>query len=159
MPKHSISRKVPFTADQVFAIASDVSQYKRFLPLVRRSQVISSSVLADGRDVIETELTIMHKKLGIQETLRSTVTIDKAQRLVSAHSTQGPVKHLDAEWRLTEVGAGACEIQFNVDYALKSRTLQFILSGMFDMMVRKVMNAFEERARQLYGSADAKAKV
>ena len=159
MPKYSISRKVPFTVDQVFAIASDVSQYKQFLPLVRRSRVISSSMLPDGREVLEAELSVNYKKLGIQESVHSTVTIDKKNRLVSARSTQGPVKHLDAEWRLAESGSGACDIQFNIDYALKSRTLQFVLSGMFDMMVRKVMNAFEERARQLYGSADAKAKV
>lgn len=156
MPKHSISRKVPFTAEQVFAIASDVSQYKLFLPLVRRSQVLSRSTLADGREVVETELTVLYKKLGIQETLRSIVTIDKANLLVLAHSSEGPVKNLDAEWRLIETGTGACDIQFNVDYALKSRTLQFVLSGMFDMMVRKVMNAFEARARELYGSAAAK---
>ena len=42
---------------------------------------------------------------------------------------------------------GGCEIEFTVDYALKSRSLQFLLSGMFDLVVRKIMNAFEARAR------------
>ena len=156
MPKHSISRKVPFTVDQVFAIASDVAQYKQFLPLVRRSQVHSRSTLPDGREVLEAELIVSYRKLNIQEVLQSTVTVDKERHMVSAHSTEGPVKHLDVEWQLTEAGPGACDIQFSIDYALVSRTLQFVLSGMFDMMVRKMMNGFEERARQLYGSVDAK---
>ncbi len=159
MPKYSISRKVPFTVDQVFAIASDVSQYKQFLPLVQRSQVLSKSTLPDGRETFEAELIVKYMKLNIQERVHSTVIIDKAKRMVVAHSAQGPVKNLDAEWLITEAGPGACDIKFNVDYTLKSRTLQFVLSGMFDMMVRKVMNSFEERARQLYGSAEAKAKV
>jgi len=34
MPKFSVSRSVPYTADQVFAIARDVARYKEFLPLV-----------------------------------------------------------------------------------------------------------------------------
>jgi len=34
MPKFSVSRSVPYTADQVFAIARDVARYTEFLPLV-----------------------------------------------------------------------------------------------------------------------------
>ena len=159
MPKYSLTRNVPFTVDQVFAIASDVAQYKQFLPLVRRSMVRSQSTLPDGREKFEAELTVTYKKLGIDETLQSDVIIDRAKHLVEAHSTQGPVKSLDASWKIVDAGAGFSEIQLNLDYTLKSKTLQFILSGMFDLMVRKVMNAFEQRARRLYGSAEAKAKV
>jgi coenzyme Q-binding protein COQ10 len=50
-------------------------------------------------------------------------------------------------------GDNRCDINFTVDYALKSKMLQVVLSGMFDMAVRKVMSAFEERARALYGPA------
>jgi coenzyme Q-binding protein COQ10 len=159
MPKFSVTRKVPFTVDQVFAISSDVAQYRQFLPLVRRSVVRNKSLLPDGREAFEAELTVAYKKLGIEETLHSNVTIDKANRLVLAQSTQGPVKHLDAVWKIIETGPDSCEIEFTVDYALKSRTLQFVLSGMFDMMVRKVLSSFEERARFLYGSSDAKASA
>ena len=49
-------------------------------------------------------------------------------------------------------GENRCDINFTVDYQLKSRTLQFVLSGMFDLAVRKVMTAFEERARVLYAA-------
>jgi len=69
------------------------------------------------------------------------------------------VKRLEAEWIITETEPGSSDITFNVDYELKSKTLQFVLSGMFDMMVRKVMGAFESRARELYGKAGAKADV
>ena len=34
MPNFSVSRSVPYTADQVFAITRDVAHYKDFLPLV-----------------------------------------------------------------------------------------------------------------------------
>jgi coenzyme Q-binding protein COQ10 len=74
---------------------------------------------------------------------------------VTSESHEGPVKHLNAEWRIVEAGPGACEIHFNVDYALKSRSMQFILSGMFDMIVRRVLTSFEERARLLYGTKAA----
>ena len=159
MPKFSVTRKVPFTVDQVFAISSDVAQYRQFLPLVRRSVVRNKAVLPDGRETFEAELTIAYKKLGIVETLHSNVTVDRPNRTIRAQSAQGPVTNLDATWKIVETGPASCEIEFNVDYALKSRTLQFVLSGMFDMMVRKVLASFEERARSLYGSAQAKASA
>lgn len=155
MPKYSMTRKVPYTVDQVFAIASDVAQYKQFLPLVRRSIVRSRDKLADGRETLDAELVVTYKKLGIEEKLQSTVIVDASQHRISASSAQGPVKRLEAEWVITAADAGSSDITFNVDYELKSKTLQFVLSGMFDMMVRKVMNAFEARALGLYGKADA----
>ena len=152
MPKFSVSRSVPFSAEQVFAIASDVAHYREFLPLVKRSVVRNVSKLDDGRQTFEGELTIAYKKLSVEEVMASFVTVDPSNFTVTAESSQGPVKRLVSEWRIVPTGEGRSDINFSVDYELKSRTLQFVLSGMFDMAVRKIMTAFEERARQLYGS-------
>ena len=155
MPKFSVTRKVPYSADQVFAISMDVAQYRQFVPLVRRSVVRDRARMADGRETFEADLVVSYKKLNIEETLTSKVIVDPAQRLVTAQSTEGPVKYLNSEWRIAEAGQGYSEIQLTVDYALKSRALQFVLSGMFDMIVRRVLTAFEERAKFLYGSKAA----
>jgi coenzyme Q-binding protein COQ10 len=153
MPKFSVSRAVPYSADQVFEIARDVARYREFLPLVKRSLVRNHTKGADGREHFEGELTIAYQKLGIEEVMTSQVTVDPAAATVTAQSNQGPVKRLVSEWRIVPDGPARCEIQFSVDYELRSRTLQFVLSGMFDMAVRRVMTAFEERARALYGAA------
>lgn len=152
MPKFSVSRSVPFTAEQVFAIASDVAHYREFLPLVKRSLVRNVTKLDDGRQTFEGELTVAYKKLSVEEVLSSFVTVDPKNLTVTAESSQGPVKRLVSEWRIVPTGDDRCDINFSVDYELKSRTLQFVLSGMFDMAVRKIMTAFEDRAHQLYGA-------
>jgi coenzyme Q-binding protein COQ10 len=152
MPKFNVTRKVPYSAEQVFAISNDVAQYRTFLPLVRRSVVRNRAKLPDGRETFEADLTVVYKKLGIEETLSSKVLVDPAKMTVTAESQEGPVKHLNSEWLIVPISANQCEISFTVDYALKSRALQFVLSGMFDMIVRRVMTAFEERANVLYGS-------
>lgn len=153
MPQFSVSRSVPYTADQVFAIARDVARYRDFLPLVKRSLVRNVAKQEDGRETFEGELTISYAKLGIEEVMTSHVTVDPAALTVTARSNQGPVKHLVSEWRIVPTGENRCDINFSVDYQLKSRTLQFVFSGMFDLAVRKVMTAFEDRARALYGPA------
>lgn len=153
MPKFSVSRSVPYTAEQVFAIARDVARYKEFLPLVKRSIVRGARTDEQGREQFEGELTVSYDKLRIEEVMASRVSVDPAALTVTALSDQGPVKHLVSEWKIVPTGANRCDIAFTVDYTLKSKMLQMVLSGMFDMAVRKIMSAFEERARQLYGPA------
>ncbi|PZF76957.1 type II toxin-antitoxin system RatA family toxin [Aestuariivirga litoralis] len=153
MPQFSVSRSVPYTAEQVFAIARDVAKYKEFLPLVKRSLVRGVRMDEQGREHFEGELTVAYDKLRIEEVMTSRVTVDPAALTVTARSDQGPVKHLVSEWKIVPTGERRCDINFTVDYTLKSKMLQMVLSGMFDMAVRKIMSAFEERARQLYGPA------
>ena len=153
MPKFSVSRSVPYTAEQVFAIARDVARYKEFLPLVKRSIVRGAKTDAQGLEHFEGELTVAYDKLRIEEVMTSRVTVDPQALTVTARSDQGPVKHLVSEWKIVPTGDSRCDINFTVDYTLKSKMLQMVLSGMFDMAVRKVMSAFEERARALYGPA------
>ena len=153
MPQFSVTRSVPYSAEQVFAIARDVARYKDFLPLVRRSLVRNTVTAEDGIETFEGELTVAYEKLRIEEVMTSRVTVDPKALTVTARSNQGPMKHLVSEWRIVPTGENRCDINFEVDYQLKSRTLQFVLSGMFDLAVRKVMSAFEERARVLYGPA------
>ena len=153
MPQFSVSRRVPYSAAQVFAIARDVARYREFLPLVKRSLVRNAAKGEDGSESFEGELTLAHDKLHIQEVMTSQVSVDPSALTVTARSNQGPVKHLVSEWKIVPTGENRCDINFSVDYELKSRTLQFLLSGMFDMAVRRVMSAFEERARVLYGPA------
>lgn len=155
MPKFSVTRRVPYSVQQVFEIAADVESYRKFIPLVTRSLVRNLRELPDGRDAFEAELTITYKKLGISETMTSQVVVDYDSLTVTSTCADGPVKSMLAVWHIIPLGSDACEIRFEVDYTLKSRSLQFILSGMFDMIVRKVMTAFENRARQIYGTTSA----
>ena len=155
MTKFTVTRHVPFTVDQVFAIASDVANYRAFLPLVHKSTIHDVRNLTDGRTGFVSELLIAYKTLGISETLRSQVVVDANTRTVLASSSEGPVKSLTSEWKIMPASQGGADIHFTVDYTLKSRSLQFLLSGMFDLMVRRILSAFEERARKLYAGVSA----
>jgi coenzyme Q-binding protein COQ10 len=152
MTKFSVSRRVPYTPDQVFGIASNVEDYRHFLPLVKASSVRNRVTRDDGVVEFDSTIQIAYHKLGISESLTSHVTVDPGSRVVRSTSNEGPVTSLTAEWRIAEAPGGA-EIHFTVDYTLRSRSMQFLISGMFDMLVRRILNAFEERARKLYGAA------
>ena len=80
-----------------------------------------------ARETFEGELTVAYDKLRIEEVMTSRVTVDPEALTVTARSNQGPVKHLESEWRIVPTGENRCDITFTVDYQLKSRTLQFVL--------------------------------
>jgi coenzyme Q-binding protein COQ10 len=43
-------------------------------------------------------------------------------------------------------------IDFYIDFEFRSKTLQKLIGVLFNEAVRRMVNAFEERANQLYGS-------
>jgi coenzyme Q-binding protein COQ10 len=63
--------------------------------------------------------------------------------------------HLVSNWTIRDLPGGRSEVNYSIDYTLKSRTLQFLLGGMFDLAIRKIMAAFEKRAEKLYGAKAA----
>lgn len=153
MPKFNVTREMPYKAAELFAIAADVDAYKEFLPLVESSRSFERERVAEGVERFKGELRVRYKKLHIDETFVSNVIADAGARKVSSRSEGGLFDHVIAQWQFTDRKSGGSTVEFQVDYKARSRSLQFFMSGMFDYMVRKINNAFEARARELYHSA------
>ena len=152
MPKFSVTREMPYKAAELFAIAADVDAYKDFLPLVESSRTFERERVADGIERFKGELRVRYKKLHIDETFVSDVLAEEKGFKVSSRARGGLFDHIDAQWRFTDRKSGGATVEFQVDYKANSRSLQFFISGMFDYMVRKINNAFEDRARKLHGA-------
>lgn len=155
MPKFNVKRRMPYSAKQLYDIAADVASYKEFIPLLRKVVISNHATSGEGVETFDAEMTVMYKKLGIEETTLSHVTANPKDLTVAARADRGAVKSLDTLWRVHRIDDKSCDVEFKVDYTLRSRSLQFLLSGMFDMMVRRVMTAFEDRAKKLYGPVNA----
>jgi coenzyme Q-binding protein COQ10 len=151
MPKFSITRRLPYTADQLFAIASDIESYPLFVPLVRDARILNRSKREDGAITCDARLDIAYLKLGIHESFSSKVVAFPDKHLIQTDSSDGPLKKMTGEWVLRDLPGGGAEVRYKVDYSLKSKMLQIMLSGMFDLAMRKLLSAFERRANQLYG--------
>jgi coenzyme Q-binding protein COQ10 len=63
----------------------------------------------------------------------------------------GPFKYLTNEWRFEPRDNGGCEVCFFIDYEFKSRVLGALMGSMFDRAFRMFAEAFEKRAREIYG--------
>ena len=150
MPQFAISRRLPFRAVDLYTVAADVPSYPKFVPLCAGARVWDESRDADGRGYFRAAIDLAYPKLRLAETLTSDVTVDPVALSVRAVSRSAPAKFLDNRWLFHELGASGTDVDFYIDYELRSWTLQLLVSGMFDYAVRKIINAFEARARELY---------
>ena len=143
MPRHSETRHLPYTPEQLFELVADVEHYDEFLPWVVAVRVRSSS---------ETE-TIADLVVGFsafKERFTSRVLKERPER-ITVDYIEGPLKHLHNEWRFEPAPDGGTNVHFSVDFAFRSRLFESLAGQMFDRALRRMTGAFEQRAAVLYG--------
>ena len=142
----NIARRMRFRPADLYAIIVDVGAYKEFLPLCDHSRTWNHVVDGEGVERFCAELSITYDELAISERLTCDVVADPRALTVTATSRKSPVKRLENRWTLKAIPEGT-DVIFRLDYVMASRTLQFLLSGMFDYAMRKIMTAFEAAGR------------
>ncbi len=150
MPQFKTMRRVPFTPGQMYAIASDVEKYPEFLPLCTGLTVLSRAPRDGGGEDLTASMGVGYK--AIKETFTTRVVLMPEANAIDVFYLDGPFKRLENRWRFVEAVGGA-EIDFFIDYEFKSPMLGVLVGGMFDQAFRKFAEAFENRARQVYGRA------
>jgi coenzyme Q-binding protein COQ10 len=142
---------VAFAPELLFAIVADVAAYPEFVPLCTGAKMWDERELEDGKRGFRASLDIEYPKLRLKETFVSDVVVDEKRLTIRATSNEGPVKHIDNRWLFTSA-RGGCDIDFHLDYQMSSRLLHVAMGSVFGVAVRKIITAFEERARAVSAS-------
>jgi coenzyme Q-binding protein COQ10 len=150
MPRHSETKHLPYTPEQLFDLVADVARYDEFLPWVVAVRVRSSS---------ETE-TIADLVVGFnafKERFTSKVVKERPTRICVDY-IEGPLKYLHNEWTFDRATDGGTDVHFSVDFAFRSRLFESLAGAMFDRALRRMTAAFEQRAAALYGISRSSAQ-
>jgi coenzyme Q-binding protein COQ10 len=142
MPTHAERQIVPYTPEQLFDLVADVDKYPRFLPWC-----VAARVRHRTECHIMSDLTIGFGPF--RESFTSRVTLDRPQRVTVRYET-GPFRYLNNQWEFAPHDAGT-EVAFFVDFEFRSRLLQSAIGVVFNEAVRRMVNAFRKRARDVYG--------
>lgn len=153
MPGFETNRRVAFTSRQMFDLVADVEQYPKFFPLCEALRVKSREVQGDTQGLLA-EMTVGYG--AIRETIVSRVTLEPKQLRVAADLVEGPFKKLTNRWRFVDA-PGGCDVHFAIDYEFKSFMLQMVVGAVFDQAFRRCTEAFETRAKEVYGNPAASA--
>ena len=150
MPRHSETRHLPYTPEQLFELVADVARYDEFLPWVVAVRIRSSSET-------ETLADLIVGFSAFKERFTSKVVKERPERICVDY-VEGPLKYLHNEWKFEPAGDGGTNLHFSVDFAFKSRLFESLAGQMFDRALRRMTGAFEKRAAELYGSSSSSAQ-
>ncbi|WP_262695142.1 type II toxin-antitoxin system RatA family toxin [Kordiimonas aquimaris] len=146
MAKFTENKILPYTPEQVFALVADVQAYPDFLPWCIGARVYNRKPSSFDADVI-----IGFKMF--RETFTSRVTFLEPSK-VDVDYIKGPMKRLYNHWRFIPEGEGACQVEFAVELEFKNHVLEQMIGRVFTEACERMVDAFEERAHELYSRRD-----
>lgn len=174
MPRFNTSRSVPHSAAEMFDLVADVERYPDFLPYCE-GLVVRARRLQEAKEVVIADMTVGYKV--VRETFTSRILVDRSALSIDVAATEGPFRTLTNSWRFVDntsvaprapvsgslsqgltgalsTGQGST-VGFEISWEFKSRFLGNLVGSLFDRAFRKYADAFEARARDVYGARAA----
>ncbi len=146
MPTASIKKKIPCSKDKLIKIVLDIEKYPEFVPWCLDGKIHTN--VDKGKTVeITADLTI--GKSFFRETYKSFVIYDKSSDSIHVTNVDGPLKHLENKWFFKQSNENS-EVDFHIDFELKNKILNMLMIKTFDIGLKKIADAFEKRAIDLF---------
>ena len=146
MPKASVKRLIECKKNQLIDLVLDIEKYPTFVPYCINAKIHEKNDKGDFINIIA-DLTI--GKGLFKDTYKSDVKFKKKNNSIYVTNIDGPLKHLDNKWTFEDHKKGT-EIYFDVDFEIKNKFLNIIMTTSFQYGLDKIADAFQKRANQLY---------
>ena len=149
--RHHVSKVLPYTPDQLFALVGDVNAYPDFVPWITSMRTWNARRLGEGVEAVDAEAGVGFSFL--RERFSTRVRRDQPTHRIDVDLLSGPFKRLANRWQFHE-DPGGTRVEFDIDFQFKSRLLEALLTANFSHAVDRLMECFEARAKALYGAAE-----
>ena len=146
MPSASIKKKIPCSKKNLIEMILDIEKYPEFIPWCLDGKIHDK---IDKGDTIEIKADLTIGKSFFKDTYKSFVIYNKSEDSIHVTNINGPLKHLENEWFFRQDGDSS-EVEFQVDFELKNKILNILMIKSFDLGLKKIADAFEKRAIQLF---------
>ena len=145
MPKASVIRQIARDKKKLIDFVLDIEKYPEFIPFCIDSRVYERN---DKKDeiVIVADLTIGKKPFV--DTYKSDVRYFKKDDSIHVTNIGGPLKHLENNWKFIQKD-NFTEVRFDVDFEIKNKFLDMIMTKSFEFGLNKIADAFQERAEKI----------
>ena len=148
MPRASVKRLIECEKNQLIDLVLDIEKYPTFVPYCIDAKVHEKNDVGGFINIIA-DLTI--GKGPFKDTYKSDVKFNKKHNSIYVTNIGGPLKHLDNKWTFEDQKEGT-NIYFDVDFELKNKFLNILMTTSFQYGLDKIADAFQKRANQLFKS-------
>ena len=145
MPKASVKRLIDNKKDKLIEFVLDIEKYPEFVPFCQGSKVHEKKQEGD-LTLIVADLTI--GKGPFVDTYKSDVKFNKKDDTIFVTNIDGPLNYLENNWKFQEQG-DLTEVTFDVDFEIKNKFLNILMTKSFQFGLEKIADAFQKRAESL----------
>jgi coenzyme Q-binding protein COQ10 len=134
-------RQLPFRQPEVFDIVADIERYPEFVPGCRDARILERN---GARLLVEQEMG-----LGGPWSwrFRTDARLERPSHIRIA-TQEHPFRHLDQCWLFEPIDHHATALRLQVDYELRSRTLERLAGRLLEEGFEQTLAAFATRARE-----------
>jgi len=127
----------------MYAVIADVKSYPAFLNWCSDSELISQA----GNEVVA-KLLISFGRLKFSFTTKNLMVDNES---VNISLIEGPFSALSGQWLLEELNESACKVSFDMNFDFDSMIKQKLFGRVFKSVISAQLEAFQQRAEDLYG--------
>ena len=143
MPKASVKRNINKKKDKLIEFVLDIEKYPEFIPFCLDSKVYDRKE-ENNQILIIADLTI--GKGPFSDAYKSDVRFNKKDDTINVTNLDGPLKHLQNNWKFIEKKNNMTEVYFDVDFEIKNKFLNLLMEKSFEFGLNKIADAFQKRA-------------
>ena len=145
MPKASITRSIRREKQKLIDFVLDIEKYPEFIPFCIDSKVYERN---DHKDEIAIIADLTIGKKPFVDTYKSDVRYNKQDDTIHVTNIGGPLKHLENNWKFIQKDKFT-EVHFDVDFEIKNKFLDMIMTKSFQYGLNKIADAFQKRAEKI----------
>lgn len=137
------SALLPYPAKALYDLVNDVAHYPEFLPWCSSTRVLS----ADEQSM---RASLEVAKAGLSQTLITRNALTPGEK-IEMNLEEGPFKKLNGVWVFKPLGEKACKISLDLEFDYDGPIVRATLGPLFNQAANTLVDAFCQRAKQLYG--------
>ena len=146
MPQASVKRLIEVEKENLIDLVLDIDKYPSFIPYCINSKVYKREDKGENIFIIA-DLTI--GKGIFKDTYKSDVRFSKKNDTIYVTNIDGPLKYLENKWSFNQ-RENVTEVKFDVDFELKNKFLNILMTKSFNYGLNKIADAFQNRAEELF---------
>ncbi|MBI4292106.1 MAG: type II toxin-antitoxin system RatA family toxin [Betaproteobacteria bacterium] len=136
-----------YTAEQLFDLVADVEKYPEFMPWIHSSRILRREPTAVWVDMV-LGIGPLQLEFGSRAELHRPHSIEIT-------SNDAPFDLFRQRWEFATDDHGHAVVGYSYEFSLRSGALELISHAVLDEVVGATIDAFEERARQIFGDKTA----
>ena len=146
MPQASVKRLIETEKEKLIDLVLDIDKYPKFIPYCIDSKVYERNDKGHCVFIIA-DLTI--GKGIFKDTYKSDVRYDKKNDTIFVTNINGPLNYLENTWNFNQKNK-ITEVSFDVNFELKNKFLNILMTKSFNYGLNKIADAFQKRAEDLF---------